>query len=71
MYGLFRFTYDWHEFQSLCAVSKSTEALTKRYDEIMALSKLHRPLIVGKDAHEEMRDMEGDHYCILPVQELP
>lgn len=69
MYGLFRFSYDYHQFEHLCSVSARKEALEERYEAIKSLTKWCRPLVAA-EKHDEFAENEEAHYCILPVEEL-
>lgn len=69
MYGLFRFTYDYHQFQRLECVSRSVEALEARYEQLRSEQRYLFPLI-DAERHDEFWGMEEAHYCILPVEEV-
>lgn len=69
MYGLFRFTYDYHQFQRLVCVSASVEALERHYEQMKEKSPAIF-LLVPEEKHDEFWDNEDAHYCILPVEEV-
>ena len=69
MYGLFRFTYDHFQFQRLECVSRSAEALEARYAQLKAADRYLFDLIPA-EKHDEFWDMEENHYCIMPVEEV-
>jgi len=73
MLGLFRYRYDWCEWEHIACVSNSKELLEERYEKMRehykTLSIEPDPLI-PLDQHEVFSDNEKGHYCIRPVEVL-
>ena len=65
MKGLFLYTYDYHEWEDLIAVSEFTENLKERY--LMEDGKDYK-LANNEDEHNELAHMETHHYMIKDVE---
>lgn len=64
MKGLFKFTYDYYEWEELIAVSKSPEKLCDRFLKEESEHKLTQ----CKLEHAQMSDKEEFHYMIADVE---
>lgn len=64
IYGLFRYTYDWHEFERILRASESVQALEAHYADIKQLSPNCDPLVTSAEAHSEFAQSESNHYHI-------
>jgi hypothetical protein len=69
MFALFKYTYDYHQFQRLCAVSARKDLLEERYYQIRKDMKWSFPLISAEN-HAEFKEKEEGHYCIVQIEEL-
>lgn len=62
LYGLFEYSYDWYEWETLICVSKNKEKLTKHYREV------GRDLKVTED-EDTHNSWDGErHYMIKEVE---
>ena len=74
--GLFRYKYDYHEWEHLQCVSFDRELLVKQHQLIeVGLLKIVRGMLYTRplldwSEHDSARDDERTHYCILPVEFL-
>ena len=70
MYALFRYKYDYYEFEHLVVVSASKKLLEKRYNEMPDYEKLQYPLITTVTQRGEFIGSESSHCYITQVEEL-
>lgn len=63
LYGLFEYTYDWYEWETLICVSKNKQKLIKRYNEI---NKHNLELTEDDDTHILLNGVR--HYMIKEVE---
>lgn len=67
MFGLFMYTYDYHEWENLIAVSKSRGRLLECY---LGMVDGRPPRAIDDDHHESYRDEEIKHVYIREVEEI-
>ena len=61
---LFKYSYDYYEWENLIAVSNDINLLEKRY----ASEDQDVPLISYKEEHEHYQDREEGHFSINSVE---
>lgn len=65
LYGLFEYSYDYYEWESLNCVSYSQKSLVDRFHETIGN---RYKLIYTDTEHEELRDGQVTHYMIKEVE---
>lgn len=63
MYGLFMFTYDYYEFESILCVSESTDSLNAEYIRSYGPNR-----IINEEQHDSYRDSGESHYVIMELE---
>lgn len=66
MFGLFKRTYDWYEWNDFIVASASKDKLIKKYNDEF---KNDYPLI-DEAKYYEYKDGENGHYCIVKLEEI-
>jgi hypothetical protein len=65
MFGLFKYTYDYYEWQELDCVSDKEEKLIERYNTMH--SGKHKLVHAESSERDHLRDCETPYYTIEPV----
>ncbi len=68
MLGLFRYRYDYYEWEDLIAISEDVEKLINKFHDINKDDEISCILI--EELHESMQDKEERHYMIKEVELL-
>ncbi len=66
MLGLFRYRYDYYEWEDLIAVSEDVENLIKKFHDINTDDEISCILI--EELHKSMQGNEERHYMIKEVE---
>jgi len=63
MFGLFLYSYDYHTWEDLIAISTNSHALISKQEK-----ENDYPLALTKKEHDSMGNKEIDHYYIHTVE---
>lgn len=70
MKGLFKYEYDYHEWESLIAVSTSFDKLSEHYSKVKKSDPQNYKLVKDCEEHKELEAEEVVHYLIKEVEML-
>ncbi len=68
MLGLFRYRYDYYEWEDLIAVSECYKKLMDKFNDVNNDSDIL--CVVTEDLHNELANQEERHYMIKEVELL-
>ena len=74
MYGLFLFTYDYHEWEELECVARNKDKLIERAEELVKSWKYDKPIIIdmtldgSSEQYTDCKFNERMHYQVCEVE---
>ena len=68
MYGLFRMTYDYYEWENLWVVSDDMQKLVERHKDNNEKYGDNEPLAVSEEQHKHYALKDRAHYIVRPVE---